>query len=243
MATKRMIVLAGELEEVGYRRISKKLMIVARIDREDWIEVLAKHYDLPFNNMLKKVLEQPGFFEDVYRREFSRDRLYVGKITCRTIPGSVDCTVGYIEKKSDAVPEGASRTPLPPREKKPAEPAQQRAGKQSVRKPVKLKKRRLAYVAEAADSKPVSQFYRDTATQSWKVKQAGSVNVFFDSNYPNGDGEQPASWYSFIEAYRCQRELDLQATGKTDYTDSAEKIKALYDKMISGTEQKKAEKV
>lgn len=109
---RKMEKLGQHLAEQGYCRISKIKKIVSRIDKENWIEVLAGHYGKTFNEMLREILANPGVYEDLYRREFSRDRLYVGLITSRAVPGSSSCQVAYLEKVDDVPPPGTEPAPF-----------------------------------------------------------------------------------------------------------------------------------
>lgn len=101
MAKKKMVVLGEELAKQGYCRISKSNKIVARIDVENWVEVLAEHYGKTLHEMFTAILENPGYYEDLFRREWSKDRLEVSLITSRTVPSSFQCPVGYEPKEGD----------------------------------------------------------------------------------------------------------------------------------------------
>ena len=102
MAKKKMVILGEELTKQGYCRISKVKNIVARIDVENWIEVLAEHYDKTLHEMFSELMANPGHYEDLFRREWSKDRLEVGLITSRTVPSSFQCNVGYLPKEGDS---------------------------------------------------------------------------------------------------------------------------------------------
>lgn len=101
MAKKKMIVLGEALTKQGYCRISKRKNMVARIDVENWVEVLAKHFDKSLHEMFTAIMAEPGHYEDLFRREWSKDQLEVSLITSRTVPSSFECTVGY-EPKDDS---------------------------------------------------------------------------------------------------------------------------------------------
>ncbi len=101
MAKKRMIVIGEALAKQGYCRISLRKNIVARIDVENWVEVLAQHFDKSLHEMFSDLRANPGFYEDLFRREWSKDRLNVSLTTARTVPSSFQCTVGYEEKEDN----------------------------------------------------------------------------------------------------------------------------------------------
>jgi len=85
----------------GYCRISKTKQLAARIDEENWVEILAKHHNKTFQGMLRAVLACPEKYEDIYRREFSKDVIIVGKTTSVALPGSNSTSTGYIAKQKD----------------------------------------------------------------------------------------------------------------------------------------------
>ena len=98
MAKKKMVILGEALARQGYCRISLRKKIVARIDVENWVEVLAQHYDKSLHEMFTEILANPGQYEDMFRREWSKDQLEVSLTTARTVPSSFECAVGYEEK-------------------------------------------------------------------------------------------------------------------------------------------------
>ena len=99
MAKKKMVIIGEALAKQGYCRISLRKHIVARIDIENWVEVLAQHFDKTLHEMFTALRETPGHYEDLFRRELSKDQLEVSLITARTVPSSFQCTVGYEEKE------------------------------------------------------------------------------------------------------------------------------------------------
>lgn len=101
MAKKKMVVLGEALAKQGYCRISMRKNLVARIDVENWVEVLAEHFDKSLHEMFTEILGNPGFYEDQFRREWSKDRLEVSLTTARTVPSSFQCPVGYEEKTAE----------------------------------------------------------------------------------------------------------------------------------------------
>lgn len=99
MAKKKMVVIGEALAKQGYCRISLRKYVVARIDVENWVEVLAKHFDKTLHEMFTAIRENPGLYEDLFRREWSKDHLLVSLTTARTVPSSFQCAVGYEEKE------------------------------------------------------------------------------------------------------------------------------------------------
>lgn len=78
--------LSGELLNKGYRRISNAYCTVARIDREDWLDVLAKERRCSradfYNVDGSGVSDQ---HRDYYVRCFSKDKLTIHPKICRSI--------------------------------------------------------------------------------------------------------------------------------------------------------------
>ncbi len=103
MAKKSMVITGESLARQGYCRISKRKNVVARIDVENWVEVLAKHFGKTLHEMFSEILGNPGHHEDLFRREWSNDHLDVSLTTARTVPSSFECAVGFEEK--DVIPE------------------------------------------------------------------------------------------------------------------------------------------
>ncbi len=98
MAKKKMVATGEALARQGYCRISKRKNIVSRIDVENWVELLAGHYGKTLHEMFTEILAQPGHYEDIFRREWSKDQLDVSLTTARTVPSSFGCNIGFEEK-------------------------------------------------------------------------------------------------------------------------------------------------
>ena len=85
----------------GYRRVSSRHGRVARIDRPDWQKVIMRMLRLDeadFESI--RTSHQPGFYEDHYRRVFSRDTLELGReLGSRIPPSSWDAT-GFLEQSA-----------------------------------------------------------------------------------------------------------------------------------------------
>jgi hypothetical protein len=94
-------VQAARLTSAGYRRVSNKHRIVSRIDREDWLEHLArKMRQAPADFILKDGTGRvsPAWC-DHYRRIYSKDTITVSsEAVFRLIPGSGFDPVGFIPR-------------------------------------------------------------------------------------------------------------------------------------------------
>jgi hypothetical protein len=101
VAKKKMVVIGETLAKQGYCRISLRKNIVARIDVENWAEVLAQHFDKTLHEMFTSIDENPGLYEDLFRRDWSKDRLEVSLTTARTVSSSFQCSVGYEDKQAN----------------------------------------------------------------------------------------------------------------------------------------------
>lgn len=76
---------AQKLIASGYRIVSRKFRIAARVDREDWVEFCQKRGH-PVD-------------PDWYRRVLSRDQITVTPKQVREIPNSGHDKTGYVEVK------------------------------------------------------------------------------------------------------------------------------------------------
>ena len=82
MATEAVEVFmaAGELNRMGYRRISNRYKLVARIDKDDWLDILAKQLNCCRADFYK--LDGSGIsntWKDHYIRVYSEDKLTVSQ--------------------------------------------------------------------------------------------------------------------------------------------------------------------
>lgn len=71
-------IVAGDLHEQGYRRVSNKHKLVARIDRKDWLDVLAKEMHCSradFYNLNGSGISDS--WRDHYVRVYSKDQITV----------------------------------------------------------------------------------------------------------------------------------------------------------------------
>lgn len=97
MSSKASMKYAAKLADQGYCRISNKKHIVSRIDNEEWVFLFAKERGLSLHEMFQEVLKNPGHYEDLYRREYSEDRLEISKRAAAFMPGSSGNVTGYVE--------------------------------------------------------------------------------------------------------------------------------------------------
>lgn len=101
-----------ELIARGYRRISNKHGMLARIDRSDWIEVLAKHLKRSPAELYAPGEPNPEpCWYDYYRRVLSRDKVTVPKWAAKNIPNSDRDTCGYIAPRNQVMEVEAEAPP------------------------------------------------------------------------------------------------------------------------------------
>lgn len=87
----------------GYRRTSNRYGMVSRIDRPDWIEVLAAHLRRsPAELYVPGEPDTPSAsWMDYYRRVLSEDTLEIDPNEARRIPNSNWDPCGYTPKEGD----------------------------------------------------------------------------------------------------------------------------------------------
>lgn len=91
----------GKLVSQGYRRTSRRHRIVSRIDRPDWVQVLAKELRrAPADFYVPGEKEPAANWADYYRRCLSKDTqtLEISWQAFMTMPGSGYDNVGFITK-------------------------------------------------------------------------------------------------------------------------------------------------
>lgn len=84
---------ANTLIQLGYRVTSNKHRMVARIDRDDWMEHMAKeHSPWDWEGEGMKWINGMGLRSaaDHYRRVYSKDKLTVSASIAKAIPNSGD---------------------------------------------------------------------------------------------------------------------------------------------------------
>lgn len=91
-------IAAEELIALGYRRTSNKHKMISRIDRPDWLIVLAKNLRRsPAEFYVPGEREPAATWCDHYRRVHSKDTLEVEEAVFRAIPGSGYDNCGYVD--------------------------------------------------------------------------------------------------------------------------------------------------
>lgn len=80
---------ADELARKGYRRVSNKFGMVARIDRSDWLEIMIEAH----SNWKET---EHSMIADYYRRCVTQDVLTVPLEVSRWVPSSTNDPVGYV---------------------------------------------------------------------------------------------------------------------------------------------------
>jgi hypothetical protein len=87
---------AEELIARGYRKTSNAYCAVARIDRPDWIAVVARRTDRPPIEFYDEDGVVSGMWADYYRRELSKDKHTVSAAVARVVPTSGHDRCGYV---------------------------------------------------------------------------------------------------------------------------------------------------
>ena len=82
----------------GYRKISNKHRIVARIDREDWVHVLAKSMRRAVADFYEPNGQVSSHWADHYRRCHSSDKLTLGDAFFKLMRGSSGDSTGFCPK-------------------------------------------------------------------------------------------------------------------------------------------------
>jgi hypothetical protein len=96
------VVEATRLIVHGYRRTSWKHRQVSRIDRPDWVTVLARSLRRAPADFYVPGEDTPaGNWADHYRRVHSRDHLTVSAAVVALVPASTWDNVGYVEVMND----------------------------------------------------------------------------------------------------------------------------------------------
>lgn len=81
-------VIAGELMSKGYRKVSTAYCILARIDREDWLQVLAKERHCSIADFYNVDGSGVGnSHRDFYVRAHSKDQIIVAPEVARYVSG------------------------------------------------------------------------------------------------------------------------------------------------------------
>lgn len=98
-----------EATALGYRRISNSYRMVARIDRPDWLEVMARallRVPADFVERSGPYTGQPtGGWCDHYRRCLSKDRVTLSPEEFKKVPGSGHDPCGFVPLTPSEVPD------------------------------------------------------------------------------------------------------------------------------------------
>lgn len=101
--------MVADITAQGYRRISNKYGTVARVDREDWVQVMAKHLRrAPADFYVLGEDKVTWNWCDYYLRTLSKDKLTLPPSVAAMIPSSIGDNVGYVAPKSQGIGEGAA---------------------------------------------------------------------------------------------------------------------------------------
>lgn len=87
-----------ELIARGYRKVSNKYGRLSRIDRPDWLHLLAVHLGRAPADFYVPGAEKPaGNWCDYYRRVLSKDKVDIDPQLARKAPSSDWDDIGYVE--------------------------------------------------------------------------------------------------------------------------------------------------
>ena len=87
---------AKDLAAKGYRCVSRKYNTLARVDRSDWLSVLAKQMNLAVADYYNPSGKLSSHWCDHYRRCVSKDKVVVSPEVCKQIPGSSGDECGFV---------------------------------------------------------------------------------------------------------------------------------------------------
>lgn len=88
---------AYQIMSMGYRRVSNKYKTVARIDRYDWLDVLAESMNKSPSRFYDKTGKLDGQWCDWYRRCISKDSHNIPQEIFAQIPSSDGDSIGFID--------------------------------------------------------------------------------------------------------------------------------------------------
>lgn len=93
-----------QLIRQGYRKTSNKHCMVSRIDRPDWVSVLAKDMFRSEAEFYEKGCTEPSdHWADHYRRVYSKDTVVIPQAYIREFPSSGHDPVGFIPLLKDDI--------------------------------------------------------------------------------------------------------------------------------------------
>jgi hypothetical protein len=76
----------------GYRRVSRRFGMVARVDREDWREYMAEK----LHKTPAQINAAANIWADHYRRVYSKDVLTLPQAKALKVPASAGDSIGWI---------------------------------------------------------------------------------------------------------------------------------------------------
>ena len=88
---------ASRLITKGYRKTSNKYCLASRIDRADWIEVLANQMNRAVADYFDPQGNLSAQWADYYRRCLSEDTIRVDQEVLKFIPSSNDDNTGFVQ--------------------------------------------------------------------------------------------------------------------------------------------------
>lgn len=93
-----------ELVRRGYRRVSRRFGVVARVDRPDWLQHLIDNNMGPHREDMRRV-DTARLWADFYRRVVSADKIELDPPSLAlNFPTSNDDPTGYVPKADEATP-------------------------------------------------------------------------------------------------------------------------------------------
>jgi hypothetical protein len=106
---------AARLKALGYRRTSNRYGMLSRIDRPDWLTVLAIHMRRSPATFYVPGQDHPeGSWCDHYRRVLSKDKIEVSQAISRLVPSSDHDPIGYIGSEEERAEPLTALYGLPP---------------------------------------------------------------------------------------------------------------------------------
>lgn len=89
---------AAHYAAIGYRRTSNRFCMLSRIDRADWLQVLAQQMGRAIADFYTPDGNLSVQWADYYRRSMTKDTITVSEEISRLVPGSSGDECGYIPK-------------------------------------------------------------------------------------------------------------------------------------------------
>ena len=89
-----------QLAAAGYRRISRKFGMLARVDRVDWLTFLSKELTFTAKDAaawFEREQHNRGSWADYYRRVHSKDKIEIPVAIALKVPASCHDPIGFID--------------------------------------------------------------------------------------------------------------------------------------------------